>query len=51
MFENNRNFPKVLKCFIYGRKDTIFLEEVIDEKVVHYSYANKFDAQYEAQLQ
>lgn len=43
MFEYNRNLPKVLKCFIFGRKDAIFPENMINEKVVYYSYKDKFE--------
>jgi len=30
MFVLNRNWPKVLKCFIYGRKDTVFPADLLN---------------------
>lgn len=46
MFVKVRNLPKVLKCFVYGRKDLIFPETFISEKMVYYCYENKFEPQY-----
>lgn len=46
LFAKHRNLYKVLKCFIFGKKDIIFPEDMINEKVIYYSYTHKFDEGY-----
>jgi hypothetical protein len=46
MFEHNRNLPKVLKCFIYGKKDVAFPQKYLNEKAIYYCYKNKLEAPY-----
>lgn len=46
-FDDIRNYPQVLKLFVYGANDRIFPEVLINEKVVYYSYVNKLDEEYE----
>jgi hypothetical protein len=51
IFEDLRKLPNVLKCFIFGRKDIVFPEDKINEKVAFYSYKNKFEPSYQLQLE
>jgi hypothetical protein len=37
MFEEHRNFPAILKCIIFGRKDGFFLEKNLNEKALFFS--------------
>jgi hypothetical protein len=47
MFDKMRNLPKVLKCFIFGRKDDIMLEDLLNEKALHYCYSARLETPYE----
>ena len=38
MFDLIRNFPPVLKLVIYGKKDSLFQVQLLNEKAVFYSY-------------
>lgn len=42
IFEKVRKWPKVLKCFIFGKEDHIIPQEYLNEKSVYYTYANNF---------
>lgn len=44
MFVLNRNWPKVLKCFIYGRKDTVFPADLLNQKAIFYCYKNRINS-------
>lgn len=50
LFSIQRKWPKILKCFIYGRKDAILNEELLSEKAVHYTYVDKFEESYDSKL-
>jgi hypothetical protein len=46
MFEYNRDLPKVLKCFIMGRKDLAIPERLLNEKAIYYCYQHQLDDLY-----
>lgn len=50
MFELFRHLPGVLKAFVYGANDRIFPEHLVNEKAIHYSYASRFDLDYEGRV-
>lgn len=45
-YEWSRHYPSVLKLFLYGELDKLFIEELQQEKVIYYSYINRLDPIY-----
>jgi hypothetical protein len=50
MFEEHRNFPAILKCIIFGRKDGFFLEKNLSEKALFFS-KQPFSPAYQCSLE
>jgi hypothetical protein len=50
IFEHMRNWPKMLKCIIYGRKDNILVEPLASNTITHYTYNQQFEEGYKQVL-
>jgi hypothetical protein len=45
-FSRHKEWPKILKCFIFGRDDVLFHERLLSEKAVFYSYQQEWETEY-----
>lgn len=50
VFSQHKAWPKILKCFIFGRNDLLFTEDLLSEKSIYYSYFQKWDPDYSKQV-
>lgn len=50
MFSFIRQWPPVLKCFIYGRNDNRLAEDNLNETAIYYCHKRKFDEEYEKKV-